>query len=105
MVLGQSDFTSGSAPTGITSTSLAMPYSVAISSTQLFISDRTDLRLLGYNALPTANGAAAAFAVGQADLTSSVGGVAANQFNGNMGVFIAGTKLLLADEVNHHLER
>lgn len=74
LVVGQANFTSGSL--GTSATQMNEPVSVLIFGGKLYVVDRANCRVLVYDTLPTSNGAAASFALGQAsggsNLTSSV---------------------------------
>jgi uncharacterized protein (TIGR03437 family) len=76
VVLGAPNFTTYVAP-DIGSTSAASasnmldPVSVTSDGTRLFVSDLGQNRVLAWNSIPTTNGAAANFALGQPDLVSS----------------------------------
>lgn len=104
LVLGQSDFISANDPgTTYSSTSLKYPVGIAAGSSSLYIADQAGNRVVGYSSLPSSNGAAAQFAVGQGSLTTNTSGNGAGQFAGASAVFVHGTKLLVADESNNKI--
>ena len=71
VVLGQPNFTSNTANNGgIAATSLAFPRFVYTSGVKLFVADSANNRVLIWNAIPTANGAAADVVLGQANMTT-----------------------------------
>lgn len=78
LVLGQSDFTTfkqialSEQSTAATATNMLTPVSVTTDGTRLFVTDLGFNRVLVWNTLPTSNGAAANFALGQPNLTTSV---------------------------------
>jgi hypothetical protein len=78
VVLGASDFTSFVEPdltkqtTSATATNLLNPVSVTSDGIRLFVTDLGYNRILVWNSIPTSNGAAADFALGQPDLTSAL---------------------------------
>src|SRR5687768_2194311 len=66
LVIGQADFTATLAT--VNATTLDLPFgNVSVAEGRLFIGDYDHHRVLGYNAVPTSNGAAADFVLGQAD--------------------------------------
>lgn len=70
VVIGQSTFSTGSASSG--PTGLNYPSCVAVSSAgRLYICDYGNSRILGFNTIPLANGAAADFVIGQPDLSTN----------------------------------
>src|SRR4051812_28003546 len=73
VVVGQPDFTSLS-PSATTPTAKSMrgPQGVWIQNGKLYVSDTQDNRVLIYNRIPTANGAAADVALGVPDFTTFV---------------------------------
>ena len=64
VVLGQTNFTSNSFPTTPTASSLRGPQGVWIQNGMLFVADTMNDRVLIYNSIPTANGAAANLVLG-----------------------------------------
>ncbi|MBI3291612.1 MAG: fibronectin type III domain-containing protein, partial [Elusimicrobia bacterium] len=108
-VVGQPNFTSGSANQGdaVAANTLNTPTSVSVSGTQLFVADRSNHRVLIYDPIPTSDNANASIAVGQANKTSGSanqgGAAAANTLNGPRGVFSDGTYLVIADESNNRV--
>jgi len=101
LVLGQSNFTNSSLSGNPAAGTLSYPYGVAGNSSSLFISDISDNRVVGYTSVPTTNGAAANFAVGQANLTTNGAGTGANQMDRGTGIHVSGTKLLISDEATN----
>ena len=80
VVVGQTDFTSNSFPGDTpTATSLRGPQGVWIQNGMLFIADTMNDRVLIYNSIPTANGAAADLVLGQPNMTTWVQVNIANQ--------------------------
>lgn len=81
-VLGQSNYTSGSANRGstVSAAGLAQPLGSIASNGQLFyVADYGNHRVLGYNAIPSSLGAAADFVIGQTTATSNSPGTGATQ--------------------------
>ena len=73
LVIGQSDFISGSANQGggVTANTLYFPGSVKINNNRLFISDVRNNRVLIFNTIPTSNNPSADVVVGQQNMTSN----------------------------------
>lgn len=106
-VLGQRNATQAT-PNGGTPAAgaLAQPAAVASDGTRLYVADPAFNRVLVWNALPTANGQAADFALGQPDLVSgsaNSGGVSLASLSGPQGVWTDGTRLVVADTGNHRV--
>ena len=66
----------------------------------LYLSDECNQRVLGFNAIPSANDADADFVLGQPNLTSSGRANGANQFGGPQSPVISGKELLVSDWYN-----
>ena len=98
VVIGQPNFTSSTM--GTSATLMNSPEGVAVCGSKLFVADSGNNRVLGYNSIPTVNGQAADFALGQVDLVSAGTGNAAQAMNSPRGVFCDGTKLYVADSTN-----
>ena len=100
-VIGQSDFISSGL--GTSSTSFFYPDDVIYDGSRFYVADNVNNRVLIYNSLPTATGAAADVAVGQTDLNSAVIGCTASGLFMPFGIFAAGGKLLVADALNNRV--
>ena len=74
VVVGQPDFTHNSIPSGNVPTAKSMrgPQGLWIQNGKLFVADTQNHRVLIFNSIPTANGAAADLVLGQKSLTSFV---------------------------------
>jgi len=72
VVIGQPDFTHNATVVPPSATSLRGPIGVWIAGGKLYVADTQDNRILIYNKIPTANGAAADVVVGQPNFTSFV---------------------------------
>jgi hypothetical protein len=74
VVVGQADFTHNSIPGGNVPNAKSMrgPQGVWIQNGKLFVADTQNHRVLIFNSIPTANGAAADLVLGQKSLTSFV---------------------------------
>jgi len=113
-VLGQADFTSGSANRGGSAAANTLYYPIGVAldaSGRLWTADRGNHRALRFEAADSkADGAAADGVLGQADFTSGSanrgGSVAANTLNTPIGVVLdASGRLWAADRNNHRLLR
>jgi len=106
VVVGQTNFTSNSFPGDTPSaSSLRGPQGVWIQNGMLFIADTMNDRILIYNSIPTANGAAADIVLGQPNMTTWVQiniadqttSAAANNMLTPVSVTSDGTHLFVAD--------
>ena len=101
LVIGQSDFTG--AASGLGPSSFSEVAGVAAADGRLFVADRLNNRVLVWSSPPTTNGAPASFALGQADLGSSVSGCARDRMDSPNDVFVSGGRLLVADQSNQRV--
>lgn len=95
-VLGQSSFTGGF--TGSTAPEMSTPQAVAVSGSQVFVADWGNHRATIFNS--TATGASASFAIGQTTTgtgTDPAGAVMANTLRYPQGIFVSGSKVVIAD--------
>ena len=105
LVIGQPDFVSqehnqdgGSTPSD---SSLWSPTgSVAIDQGVLYIADKTNNRVLGYDTVPIVSGAAASFVLGQADFATNSLGTSDITLNVPAAVSAAGFQLFVSDGGN-----
>jgi hypothetical protein len=100
VIIGQNDFTTSS--NGTSTTRLTRPVSVSVSPTgQLAIADFGNNRVLIYNTVPIASGAAANVVLGQPNFASNTannGGLSAKSLNSPFDVvFLPDGRLLTAD--------
>ncbi len=72
VVIGQPDFTHGATSLPPTAKSLRGPQGLWIQNGKLFVADTQDHRVLIYNSIPTANGAAADVVLGEPNFTATV---------------------------------
>lgn len=104
--VGQPDMISSSA-VAASAASLDEPYASYSDGTSLFVADYGDNRVLVYNAIPVADGAAADAALGQPDLASSAANqgasVSSATLSGPDGVFSDGTQLYVSDYGNNRV--
>jgi sugar lactone lactonase YvrE len=104
LVLGQPDFISNAG--GTTATTLVLPYGVYSDGTKVYVSDYGNRRILGWNSLPSGNGQAADFVLGQPNFTSQIsnnGGISASTLNRTLHVFGNNAKLFSADLTNNRI--
>jgi hypothetical protein len=106
VVIGQSDFTSnlenrGGSPGPST---LAGPWgNPLLVDGKLYVSDNGNNRILGFNGLPSQNGAGAAFSLGQPDLTSSTPRSGRDGLSSPNSLSSNGTLLAAADGSNNRV--
>lgn len=104
-VIGQADFTSGSANRGaaVSALGLAQPLGpVATDGTRFFIADYGNHRVLGYAEIPTAT-TAALFVLGQDSATASTPGTGPTRMALPASVAIADGRLVVADAGNNRV--
>jgi hypothetical protein len=105
VVIGQTDFSGKAANQGdaATANTLALPYSMIFANGILYASDYSNSRILGFNGLPTTNGASADFVLGQSDFLGTSGGADADQLNGPEQLASDGTRLVVAEWRNRRV--
>ncbi len=107
VVVGQPDFSTSGNGGGPTATTLNAPRAVAIIGNALFVADTAYNRVLVWNNVPTVNGVAANFAIGQPNLTSSAANagtsVNANGLSVPAAIGSDGTRLFIADTGNNRV--
>jgi uncharacterized protein (TIGR03437 family) len=101
VVIGQPDFTT-TAP-GLSESLLNRPVGVSTDGRRLAIADANNNRILVYNQIPTTNGAAADVVVGQSGFKSNTPNTSPTGLRDPEGVFIDGTRLYVADTLNHRV--
>ena len=105
VVVGAPDMTTGGG--GTAANTLSAPGSVYSDGTRLYVADFYNSRVLIYNSIPTSNNAAADVVVGQPDMTQHVdnqgGSPTANTLFWPGSVYSDGTKLYIADSLNHRV--
>lgn len=101
VVVGQVDFNTSTS--GVSATQLAFPTSAIIANGRLLIADQNNNRVLVWNAVPTANGAAADFVLGQADFTTRLADDEADEMNRPASLWSDGFRLLVADSGNNRV--
>ena len=103
VVIGQPNFTTSTA--NCSNAKLRNPVSCAISNTgKVYIVDQGNNRIMVWNTLPTTNGQAADFVIGQADFTSSASGTTASSLSSPWQVTLSETgKLFITDFSNNRV--
>lgn len=107
LVIGQADFISNATNRGSTpaANSLSGVQGALFEKelTTLYIPDKANNRILGFNAIPDADGVDANFALGQADLTSSNAGTSATALMNPEGIYTTTTQLFVVDSGNNRV--
>ena len=111
VVIGQTTFTGNTANAGgsVGATGLDSPTHIAVSSTgRLYICDRGNNRVLGFNSIPQSNGGTADFVIGQPNLTSNTAnngalGSQAQRLNDPSSVYLYGNRLYIADRSGNRI--
>lgn len=106
LVLGQANFTSSGAAT--TSTGMSDPTGVLIYAGKLLVADTTNNRVLVWSAVPSTNGAAASYALGQAsggaNLTTATAATTAAGMSAPYSMAVTSTgNLLVVDKTNNRV--
>jgi len=99
-VIGQDDLVSKTS-SSITAYKFDSPYGdMAYADSKLYIADYGANRVLGYDSVPTSDGAAADFVLGQSSFTASTTGYSANELYEPIGVNSDDSKFLITDYNN-----
>lgn len=103
VVIGQTDFITGTS--GVTQQKMNEPVSATVCSDgKLYISDRSNHRIAGFNRIPQSNGAQMDFVLGQAGYTvNPLVAASANTFNLPYGVSCISSRLYVADRGNNRV--
>ncbi|MCW2927080.1 MAG: hypothetical protein JWM86_1048 [Thermoleophilia bacterium] len=108
LVLGQAAMTTDN--NGCTATTMYAPKGVASDGTKLAITDGGNFRAVLYDSFPAVSGAAAVRVLGQASLTTCAGrnagattALGPTSFALPYGITTDGTRLLIADRLNHRV--
>lgn len=105
-LVGQADFTTGVANRGATTSALGLAQplgGVATDGAKFYVADYSNNRVLGWNSIPASPATAPDFVIGQDSYTANTAGTAANALALPAGVFIAGSKLIVADSGNNRV--
>lgn len=105
--LGQPDLVTGTQNTGgVSASSLKRPQSVFANTTQVFVTDSENHRVLIWNSIPNASGTAANVVLGQSAMntnTSNNGGISASSLSTPLAAHSNGTKLAVSDIGNNRV--
>ncbi|WP_455200283.1 hypothetical protein [Kaarinaea lacus] len=100
-VIGQDNLTSAVSDT--TARRFSSPSGVYVTNTQFFVADTGNNRVLIWDTLPVDGNLDANYVVGQLDFTSAASGCSSSTLSGPGSVFVAGDKLVVADNVNQRV--
>lgn len=100
-VLGQANLTSNSA--GTSATEFTSPSAIYTTTTQLFVADKGNNRVLIWDSHPTNNSVAAARVIGQTDLTSNATGCSSSTLSNPASVFVVDGKIVVLDQGNNRV--
>jgi hypothetical protein len=104
VVIGQSDFTSDAYSGGAAADNFASLYgSPVVYNDILYLPDGGYNRVLGFDGIPTINGASADFVLGQTDFTTTTSGNTASTMNAPEAISVYDGKLFLTDYYNHRV--
>lgn len=101
VVIGQDGFTDNDP--GLSANRLSFPTAVALANQQLFVADQNNHRVLIWNTLPTAHGAAANVVVGQRDFTTGTASKEEDGLSNPAGLWTDGFRLLVGDSGNNRV--
>jgi hypothetical protein len=106
VVLGQADFASGTPNAGVGTSAVGFNENVHMSvcsNGKMFVSDRNNNRVLVYNRVPTTNGTAADFVIGQPDFVTNTPATTANGLNHPYAAYCMADKLFVIEQGNHRI--
>jgi hypothetical protein len=106
VVVGQADFDSGTANAGGVTSAAGFNENVHVSvcsNGRMFVADRNNHRVLVYNRVPTANGTAADFVIGQPDFMSNGSGTSATALNLPYAAYCMANKLFVVEQGNNRI--
>lgn len=106
VVVGQADFLSGTANAGVGTSAAGFNENVHMSvcsNGKMLVSDRNNNRVLVYNQVPTANGTAADFVIGQPDFLTNTAVTTATGLNHPYAAYCMADKLFVVEQGNHRI--
>lgn len=107
VVVGQIDFTTADPNAGgatPNATGFANNVNVSVCGNgMMFVADRVNNRVLGFNTIPTVNGAPADLVIGQPDFTSNASGTSADTLTQPYAAHCIDDTLMIADKGNHRV--
>jgi hypothetical protein len=101
VALGRPDLTTEGPGSG--TTGLNFPADVCVASSRVVVADRDNNRIMIWNGIPAVSGAPAQVVVGQPDFTTIIPGSTAGKTASPRGVWTDGTRLVVADTLNHRV--
>ncbi len=102
IVLGQSTFTGSTGAVG--STGMNLPEAVAVNDNgELFVADRNNNRVLYYPTIPASSGAAATYAMGQANMIGNANATTQTGMYFPKGVSASTSRVVVGDSQNHRV--
>ena len=108
IVVGQADFASGTANAGVGTSAAGFNENVHMSvcsNGKMFVADRNNNRVLVYNQVPTANGAAADFVIGQPGFVTNtqINPPTASSLFHPYAAYCMANKLFVIEQGNHRI--
>ena len=106
VVVGQPNFTTGTANAGGVTSDVGFNESVHMSvcsNGKMFVADRNNNRVMVFNRVPTANGAAADFVIGQPDFMMNGAATTATGLNHPYAAYCMANKLFVVEQGNHRI--
>jgi hypothetical protein len=106
VVVGQANFISGTANAGAGTSAVGFNENVHMSvcsNGKMFVADRNNNRVLVYNRVPTANGTAADFVIGQPDFSTNTAATTANGLNHPYAAYCMANKFFVVEQGNHRI--
>lgn len=108
VVVGQTNFASGTANAGGATSAAGFNENVHVSvcsNGKMFVADRNNHRVLVYNRVPTTNGTAADFVIGQPNFTDGTFGCSATKMRSPYEILRVGDTFFVADGGNQRVLR
>ena len=106
VVVGQADFTFGTPNAGVGTSASGFNENVHMSvcsNGKMFVSDRNNNRVLVYNRVPTVNGTAADFVIGQPDFSMNTAATTATGLKYPYAAYCMDNKLFVVEQGNNRI--
>ncbi len=103
LVLGQANFTATASSATPTASSLEYPTDGVVAGSKLILASPSHNRVVIFNSLPTTDNQAADVFLGQSGPTTNGASATATGLSGPRGVATDGTRLVVADSLNHRV--
>jgi hypothetical protein len=106
VVVGQPNFTAGTANAGGATSAVGFDESVHMSvcsNGKMFVADRNNNRVMAFNRVPTANGTAADFVIGQPDFVTNGAATTDKGLNHPYAAYCMANKLFVVEQGNHRI--